>query len=99
MPRRDRRSINARVARTGVRLLGSGGVLPPADPIRRMDVEAPAPTHQPFNPAECDRPEGHEWQLLTRHPDPPGQHGVLPNAICVHCSEQTWFDLEADDGD
>ena len=44
---------------------------------------------------ECDDPDGHRWQMLTRHPDPPHQRGVLPNAICVHCSEQAWFDLES----
>lgn len=37
---------------------------------------------------------GHEWQLTTRHADPPQFRGVLPNAICAHCSEQTWIDLE-----
>ena len=43
----------------------------------------------------CVRSSGHEWQLLTRHPDPPWvRPGVLPNAICVHCSEQTWIDVQ-----
>ena len=41
--------------------------------------------------------QGHEWQLTTRHPDPPAHRGVLPNAICCHCSEQTWFNLDAKD--
>jgi hypothetical protein len=43
---------------------------------------------------DCEA-RGHEWQLMTRHADPPEHRGILPNAICAHCSEQTWIDLEA----
>lgn len=48
--------------------------------------------------SDCTRPEGHEWQLLTRHADPPWvTPGALPNAICVHCSEQSYIDLPTDE--
>lgn len=46
---------------------------------------------------ECERSEGHEWQLLTRHPDPPTGDVRLANAICVHCSEQCHIDLGGTD--
>jgi hypothetical protein len=55
-----------------------------------MTPDAPA---RRFTEAECVEPGGHLWQTLTRHPDPPGHEGVLPNAICVHCSEMTVLDL------
>lgn len=45
----------------------------------------------------CERPEGHEWQLLTRHPDPPGYEGVLPNAICAHCEDQAYIEITNDE--
>ena len=38
---------------------------------------------------------GHEYQLLTRHADPPGDVR-LSNAICAHCSEHTWLDPDDD---
>lgn len=43
---------------------------------------------------DCDA-YGHEYQLLTRHADPPG-YVRFSNAICVHCSEHTWIDVDAD---
>lgn len=43
---------------------------------------------------ECIRPEGHEYQMLTRHADPSTSAAVLANAICVHCSDQAWFPIE-----
>lgn len=42
---------------------------------------------------DCDV-YGHEWEMLTHHPDPPNHRGTLSNAVCIHCSEQTWIDLE-----
>jgi hypothetical protein len=42
----------------------------------------------------CDE-YGHEYQLLTRHADPPGR-AVLSNAVCAHCSEHTWINLDDD---
>jgi hypothetical protein len=43
---------------------------------------------------DCDA-YGHEYQILSRHADPPGYRGVLSNAICAHCSEHAWIDLDA----
>lgn len=46
---------------------------------------------------ECSRPEGHEYERLTRHPDPPGYEGALSNAICMHCSDQAWIAIDDED--
>jgi hypothetical protein len=44
--------------------------------------------------AGCIRPEGHEWQRLTRHTDPDTGDVRLANAICVHCSELAFIPVE-----
>jgi hypothetical protein len=56
--------------------------------------EYAAPREENGPSDECVRAEGHEYQLLTRHADPPEHRGELANAICCHCWDQAWFPVE-----
>lgn len=44
---------------------------------------------------ECVDGQEHEWVGLTRHADPVGRQGVLPNAICERCSDLRHIALPA----
>jgi hypothetical protein len=69
MPRANRRSINARIARYGLRTLGAGASLPPTDPIRRVPVETSESyqTTAPTEPAKYDAGRAVELAIRLGH--------------------------------